>query len=229
MAQYGVYPKPVAELVLETVRYLRESGFVITRPGRGQHTYTPPPQVYVRNDSGEEIPSYACMRITGTVEAGGQNYVKVDKPNTSAALYVFNSQAAIEIGGYGVAQSGPVYRVYKSTGTVTLYDRWRPTASQWYMSKGAGQFAVVGEDDIETNCFKIMLDPSSRLYRFTLNEAWAGGVADADILEPDGTDTTVDDDVRDPLNIFADLTTGDAGWCIYQDGKYWAIQAPCPA
>lgn len=66
-----------------------------------------------------------------------------------------------------------------------------------------------------------------RLYRFTLNEAWASNAADADILEMDGTDTTIDADVQDPLGIFSDLTTGDAGICIFQGGSYYAIQAPC--
>lgn len=68
----------------------------------------------------------------------------------------------------------------------------------------------------------------SRLFRFTLNEAWTAGAADADILLMDGTDTTIDADVLDPLGIFSTLTTGDPGLCIRQDGSYYVIQAPCP-
>lgn len=70
-----------------------------------------------------------------------------------------------------------------------------------------------------------------RLYRFTMNENWGAttaGAADSDILEMDGTDTTIDDDVLDPLGIFSSLTSGSAGICFFQDGKYYAIQAPCP-
>lgn len=68
------------------------------------------------------------------------------------------------------------------------------------------------------------------LYRFTLNASLATGTADADILEMDGTDTGLDEDVLDPLGIFAALTAVDsAGLCIYQDGKYYVIQAACPA
>lgn len=67
------------------------------------------------------------------------------------------------------------------------------------------------------------------LYRFTLNEAWTAGAADADILEMDGTDTTIDADVLDPLGIFGTLGIGDAGLCLLQNGVYYAIQAPCPA
>ena len=71
---------------------------------------------------------------------------------------------------------------------------------------------------------------SVRLYRFTLNASLASGTADADILEMDGTDTGIDATVRDPAGIFATLVTvGDDGLCLYQDGKYWVIQANCPA
>lgn len=79
---------------------------------------------------------------------------------------------------------------------------------------------------------RIIVGPSSgnaTLYRFTLNESWTAGVADADILEMDGTDTGIDDDVLDPLGIFDTLGIGDAGLCLLQNGKYYVIQAPCPA
>lgn len=69
----------------------------------------------------------------------------------------------------------------------------------------------------------------TKLFRFTLNADWSSGVADADILEMDGTDTGIDDDVRDPLGIFDTIGTGDAGLCLRQAGLYYVIQAPCPA
>ena len=70
---------------------------------------------------------------------------------------------------------------------------------------------------------------SITLYRFTLNEDFVSGVADADILNMDGTDTGIDADVLDPLLIFATIGTGDAGLCLLQSGSYYVIQAPCPA
>lgn len=67
------------------------------------------------------------------------------------------------------------------------------------------------------------------LYRFTLNASLASGTADADILNMDGTDTGLDEDVLDPLGIFASLTSvGDAGLCLLQNGTYYVIQAVCP-
>jgi hypothetical protein len=169
------------------------------------------------------------MEVVGTVDEIS-NYVTVKKPTSSGLLFLFNGPSEIEANGYGCAQSGPVFRCYKSTGTVTLGNRWAPTPSQWYLTKGAGQFVVVGSDDIGTDVFRVVRDDVARLYRFTLNASLASGTADADILEMDGTDTGIDATVRDPLGIFVDLTTvGDAGLCLYQDGKYYVIQAPCGA
>jgi hypothetical protein len=46
----------------------------------------------------------------------------------------------------------------------------------------------------------------------------------------DGTDTGNDETVRDPLGIFATLTAvGAAGICVLYKGKYYVIQAGCPA
>jgi len=70
---------------------------------------------------------------------------------------------------------------------------------------------------------------TTKLFRFTLNASLASGTADADILLMDGTDTGIDDDVLDPLGIFAILTSiGSEGLCLRQGGKYYVIQAPCP-
>lgn len=103
-----------------------------------------------------------------------------------------------------------------------VYGFSRPVADQ--LKNG------IGGTPHEANTGGPYLHPFIRLYRFTMNEAWGATTAtaaDSDILLMDGTDTNTDDDVFDPLGIFSDMTTGDAGICIYQDGKYWAIQAGC--
>lgn len=71
-------------------------------------------------------------------------------------------------------------------------------------------------------------EESPTLYRFTLNADLVSGTADADIIEMDGTDTTWDRNVLDPLGIFSTLEAGDPGLCIKQNGKFYVIQAPCP-
>lgn len=229
MTTLGGYSPDDARIILKTVQYLLRSGFIISPDGRTNQFVPPEAGIYFRNDSGGEVPPFACMEVTGTVEAGGQNYITITKPTSSALTYLFNGQAPVANSEYGTAQTGPVFRVYKSTGTVTEGNRWAPTSGQWYLTKGAGAYVVQGADDIGTDVFRVVRDDVARLYRFTLNASLASGTADADILEMDGTDTTVDATVRDPLGIFATLTAvNSAGLCLYQDGKYYVIQAACP-
>lgn len=223
--------------LIELVRYKRMYGMWPSMSGGVGRTIAESLPIYVSNDSGETIPAYGCMQVTGCIEVGSQNYLVVDKPvdvDGNAGWYLFNSAKEIETGGRGVAQNSTVVRAFKNSGTVTAGDAWRPTINQWYITLGDGTFIACGADDVSTNVLKIFVNGAggsgSRLYRFTLNASLASGTADADILEMDGTDTTIDDDVLDPLGIFAALTTvGAAGLCILQDGKYYVIQAPCPA
>lgn len=157
-SQIGAYSPETARLVYETVRYLRESGFVILPPGRGGQTVAPQTPIYVRNDSGETIPAWGCMQVTGTVEYGNQNFTKVTKPTTSGVQYLFNGQQEIAASGYGIAQEGNRARAYKSSGTVTFGQLWRPTSGQWYLTQGSGRFPVIGADDIDTDVFWVRTD-----------------------------------------------------------------------
>lgn len=154
----GAYSPETARIILETVRYLRESGFVVPVPGRGAPSVAPPTPIYVRNDSGEEIPAWGCMQVTGTVDANNQSFSKVTKPTTSGVQYLFNGQQPIETGGYGVAQEGNKARAYKSSGTVTFGQLWRPTSGQWYLTQGSGRFPAIGLDDIDDNVFWVRTD-----------------------------------------------------------------------
>jgi len=145
-----------AKLILDVVRYLRANGLIGPPPGRRQQTFPPQAPIYVRNDSGVEIPAFACLQTTGTVEASGQNYITVDQPaDTTGAAggYLFNGQAPIEIGGYGIAHDGPVVRMICSD-TIASGDALIPIVNDWEVELGAGPFVAIGEDDIETDCIR---------------------------------------------------------------------------
>jgi hypothetical protein len=159
--EIGAYKKETAQLILDTVKYLRESGFIIERPGRGQQKFRPADApTYVRNDTGETIPPFACLQVTGTVEAGGQNYITVDKPvddTGEAGKYLFNGIAPIEIGGYGIAHDGPVVRMLTEGTTVTCGDMWQPDIGEFAVIPGGSMFSAVGEDDIETDVMRAFI------------------------------------------------------------------------
>ncbi len=151
---YGLFKADTAKLVLETVRYLRQNGFVLD-PSRSNTAILRETPIYVRNDSGLAIPPFACMQTTGTVEAGGQNYITVDQPadvTGDAGGYLFNGIAEIEIGGYGIAHDGPVVRMAHDGSVINNGDALSPVVNDWEVTKTAcGPFKAIGGDDIGTN------------------------------------------------------------------------------
>ena len=152
-----------AEIILETVRYLRANGLIVPQSGRGRQFIPPLAPIYVRNDSGEEIPAYACLQTTGTVEDGGQNFITVDQPvdNTGdAGPYLFNGQEPIEIGGFGIAYDGPLTRMLTDGATLSSGDKCRPVVAEWYIELGGDLITIVGDDDIEPDTVRGVIGAS---------------------------------------------------------------------
>lgn len=104
-------------------------------------------RMFVKNNSGEEIPAFACMQVDGLQMVGDTGYVKVIKPDASCGEFVFNSQFPIPIGGYGWAYSFGQVRMRGTFSTpFSACDRYQPTSGQWTISKGPGPFVVYGAD-----------------------------------------------------------------------------------
>lgn len=117
--------------------------------------------IYFKNVSGETIPPYACMQVTGTEEEGPQNFLEVDKPadtDGTAGQFLFNNHSEVLSGDAGVAQDCAVVRAFKNSGTVTAGDVWGPTVGQWYLTKDSGSYVAAGEDDIATNVFRVFVN-----------------------------------------------------------------------
>lgn len=158
MADFATFSPQDAREILRVMREIRASG-ILTSLGRGLPTFSPRGFEYVQNESGEEIPPFACMQMVGTAESGGQNYVEVNQPADStgaAGGFVFNGPTAIEIGGKGVGFAGPVVRALGDGSAVSAGARWSPEASEWAITTdGEGLFTAVGGDDIATNVIKV--------------------------------------------------------------------------
>jgi hypothetical protein len=226
-----------AKLILDVVRYLRANGLVGPPSDRGQQRFPPQAPIYVRNDSGVEIPAFACLQTTGTVEYGGQNYITVDKPSDTDGTsggYLFNGQAPIEIGGYGIAHDGPVVRMICGD-TIASGDSLTPIVNDWEVEAGDGPFVAIGEDDIATNCVRgfVAMGGSgggANLFRFELTADFTTGTTVAATIKTMGGSTVgTGISLTDPEAIFLGLPTGSKGYCVLQGGTYYAIQAACAA
>ena len=224
-----------AKLILETVRYLRANGFIPAQPSRGRQTIPPPTPIFVRNDSGEEVPAYGCLQTTGTVEDGGQNYITVDQPvdNTGdAGAYLFNGQEPIEIGGFGIAHDGPLCRMLTDGATLSSGDKCRPVVGEWYIELGGDLITIVGDDDIESDTVRGVIGSSGggSLFRFELTANFSTGTTVAATIKTMGGSTVgTGISLTDPEAIFLGLPTGSKGYCVLQGGTYYAIQAACAA
>lgn len=105
-----------------------------------------PHRVFFRNDSGEKIPPFGCMEVTGTDEELERTFVKVIKPSTICGEYLFNSQFAVEADGFGW---GYAFGLVRMRGTASAYEackRYAPSASSWDVAEGPGPFLVYGAD-----------------------------------------------------------------------------------
>jgi len=160
----GGYKKETAKMILDTVQYLKRSGFTIEPPGRGKQQIPPLTPIYIRNDTGEEIPPFGCVQVTGTVEYNGQNWITVDKPvdaTGDAGGYLFNSRTAIEIGGYGNAFDGPVVRMLTDGSAITCGELWQPVVNSFLVSLGGTMFSAIGADDIEPDVMRAFVNSGS--------------------------------------------------------------------
>ena len=95
-----------------------------------------------RNDSGEEIPAFAAMRITGVAMVDDQIVVTVNKPNSSTFETLINGPQAVastEIGSgykYGILQA-------KVEAGRTLGETLKAKASSWELEDGAGPCIIL--------------------------------------------------------------------------------------
>ena len=105
MDAIGVFSPEQARLLWQDYQTRKQLPAQVTKhyPQRRALDEPSPHRVFVRNDSGEQIPAYACMQVTGTAEVGSVTVVTVTKPTTTDGTYLFNCQYLIAIGANGWA------------------------------------------------------------------------------------------------------------------------------
>lgn len=224
--------KDLAKYVREMVKWWRET----REPKRGNSPVFQSGGPLFYNDSGEEIPPYACMQVTGVEDRDGINYMTVDKPQSGGTgPYLFNGPYEIEIDGDGTAQSGPVIRGLVDAGTgvdYTVGNTARATESEWYLTQG-GNFVVCGIDEIDDDIVKLWGPTGFELYRFELQETIESG--DGGVTGPttiiknfDKTLTHTSEAVLVNTDGMIDgMGDGSVGICKYENFQFWFVQAKC--
>lgn len=119
-----------------------------------------PHRVKVKNTTSEVIPAFACMRITGVEDIGGQTCIKVEKPTSTDGEFLFNGPFPIAIPADATEDApeelgvGWAFRhgVITMLGDAPTYAgaMYGPTVSSWEISEGGGAFVVYGRQDISS-------------------------------------------------------------------------------
>lgn len=99
----------------------------------------------VTNTSGETIPSFAVMKLVGTLDADG--CINVAKPDADGTLRVMvNGEVMIRPGGRGKGHFGTrgVFAYDQADGTPDVSDDWGVGAGSWVLKKGKKGWLLFG-------------------------------------------------------------------------------------
>lgn len=92
---------------------------------------------YFYNDSGETIPPFSVMGVSGTISGDGMTVIKVVKPSSTYRMdYLVNGDVSVKYQNLGYYQNYPVVMVAYDTGSPSV-QLFGPKADQWTASAGA--------------------------------------------------------------------------------------------
>lgn len=118
MAKAYALTEPVARWAVEQAG-MRQG--TTAPPDIGTFRDIPSGRVVFRNDSGETIPAWGIVRVTGYVDSGERHCVTVTKPASSAGVFIVNGSEPVPDGENGTSQPGPIVRVvYDSSDSPTV-------------------------------------------------------------------------------------------------------------
>lgn len=189
-----------------------------------------------RNDSGEEIPAFACLRITSSeVIEAGRVVLTAAKPNTYGAQYdhCFNGPLKVAAGKYGLCT--------RSDGAVALYDSgdgspgwgesWGPRSGTWKLKKNTGGFRIEGISSTSKTLAIVRPFPMLRVHGQTdaAHAKDATGVVSIFYRSASGTYTDSGENFTNVLNSFCAITAANKDVEMVWDGgngsDYWSIVA----
>lgn len=199
----------LANILREMARLYRANGWPSVSTQRETRFYPPDSIIFV-NRSGEEIPAYGCMQVTGSIEQDGRTIFEVTKPDaatiTSENQLLFNSSRPVADDENGLAQPPTIVKALKDSAETTddVGKGWNYTDGEWYLSP-SGSFTYYGVSDIDDDVI-IVKSPSggSAISYFVLAEDAAGMPVYAwdGLLDESSGTITADPDATEPFELF---------------------------
>jgi hypothetical protein len=158
----------------------------IKAPKDSNHQNSSAP-IYFQNQSGMEVPPYACMQVVGTTESGGQNYLLIEQPadgDGTNGWYVFNGHCRVADGDKGLCHDGVLVRSL-TEGSPSAGDKVSPQANSWYVAEGS-LFPVAGADDIADGVYRIFVaggGGGGKEVMFTIDEVYGTAIRESDLCD----------------------------------------------
>lgn len=179
-------------------------------------------KVSIKNESGEVIPAYAAIQVTGTTLLNGVNVFTVTKwdGGDSADVIWFNSETDVAIGATGAAfiPMVPHWVLYDDANEPAFQEEWGVEENTFKLHKDGSGFIIMGaangtrvlavkqgggcEDRNEIWKFVIGGSPTAGSFTFDLNVL---GVTEEMEFQFDDTDS----DVQTELETHTNLALGD--------------------
>lgn len=111
-----------------------------------------------RNDSGETIPPYSSIKITGVVSGGARTTLTAEKPDADATMFATTGPFSVSSGGFGSACVS-VHRVAAFTGSLSVGQRCKPKVGEWKLELDlSGPFVCLGVIDSTNNLALVIQD-----------------------------------------------------------------------
>ncbi len=189
-----------------------------------------------RNDSGEVVPAFGIMEVTGLTIRDDDVVLTITKPSTTFGRpYVINGDSEVSIGGYGnCTNSSPCPQYYTTGTTPAIGDGYGPKPSQWTLEKNyPGTTKVIGLVDSTNKILYGSFDPITIVIGKLAGPLAQGNTATVNIWSGAGGSEAVISSmtltVRDWLmkSGATDISSGKKVVCQLINGIWYATEAEC--
>jgi hypothetical protein len=182
------------------------------------------------NDSGETIPAYGCMAVTGVHTDPA--YVKVGKPSTTfRRQYLPNGAAAVPAGETGIVPTARYHKWLYNSGTPAVDEGYGPTPGQWYLTKAYPDVTLVaGIEDASAKILKGTLHTIDVVIGKLAGTLTVGSSATVNVWSSEATPTVITSltlSAHDWLMRSGSITTGTKVIVTWIGGKAWISEASC--
>jgi hypothetical protein len=184
-----------------------------------------------KNNSGETVPAYGVIKITGTSQNAAGVYIFTgDKPDTWGSQYRHYVNGPIDIadgdGGVCYVPTSPVWAKYDTGDTPAVGEAWGPTDDSWELSQHVGGFEILSA---EPDDGKVLVIQRPLLWFIGKTDASHNQGASGTISIWSGatvsslSDTTVNK--TSVYNRFADMETTKWVKCSWHKNDEWELVA----